>query len=786
MFKKLFSYLRQKGQTLAFFAISAPVMFLFTGVVADFGWLYFNQSRLQNAADAAVVAGAQQLVFDEQNLSDYSFTKLVSNTDEGLARLVDENVISRRDTSDGDKVAVDWIKYNLDNGTGTLKVVDISPPAGSDGSNDTTPPEWNTVKFKHMLYGSDERDYKTLYYVISVSEGLNHIFEDIFKHFDFIPKLQAKAFSVVKISHYRVVDSADPLHGPSLYQQMKELRSTENYATWDHIKHEYDVLPKSQRPVQYQNTATDNIARARSIQAKGNEYVAGNFYRTETLTLHGYSKATNGWGKPNNNVAEMNQLLLDNLFVDFKIDIKGYKFNKDEDLGGETKLSGGNNTEYNLNPSNSQVSGSILNYRIHDLINIGRWYKTGVNLDNTEDGYYTYEYKVRDEEFLKKQGYKADDAKKKAKEPPDPLYIYIESENFYSHEYQNNNTGFNTVRQIVINLNASNNNENKDRPMFFFYDGPEKINSDNNKITWYETWRESWKYEDKYKDNARNSLPVIINFFEDFRGVFFFPNSPVVINGNGKKFEGFIVAQKYLRLKEYSDFPTMAEVGTESTERGCAVYKDSAGNVLYHKNAKGGKRYVQIVTPMNTDGTPKKDADNNNLIQYRNVIYAQGDFLTSDKDPVTEVITTDDNIYKDPDGNFVKLTSDITVLYTYTLVDQEKSNLLSTYTGTNAREKEYVKVAPMYVDQYGNVQYMSLSSTGVTYDDRPTPLDENWHKDEESAVYEVIYNPQTFKLDSVKYNGYNKVVLVDYTTLNNSDKGINDVFYTTVRSDWID
>lgn len=781
MFKNFFRLIQQKGQVLVFFSATVPILFLFTAAAADFGWMYFNQSRLQNASDAAAIAGAKQLVFDEQNLSDYTYTKLVSNTDEDLMRLVNAGTISKRDTSDGDKVVEKWLKINLYNGDPKFKIVDISPPRGSDVENDNVPSAWNTIKFKHMLYGSDEQDYKTLYYVVTISEQLEHLFPAIVDNFSFIPHLKAKVFSVVKISHYKKPNNTDdPLHGPSLYQQMKELREIENYATWDHIKHEYDITPKDQRPVQYKNTSTDNIARARSVQANGNAYVEGNFYRTETLTLHGYSKATNGWGAPNNSVAEMNQLLLDNLFVDFKIDIKGKKFSKDEDLGGDTKLSGVSNTEYNLKPysdSNSDradqnTNSDSLNYRIHDLINIGRWYKTGVNPDNTEKGYYNYEYKVRNETFLKQQGYKEEDAKKKAKEPPDPLYVYIENENIYSHEHQGDgNTSFNTVRQIIININATNKNENTDRPMFFFYDGPEKIDSENKKKTWHETWRESWKYTDRYQNNARNSLPVIVNFYADFRGVFFFPNSPIVINGNGKNFEGFVVAQEYLRLKTAEDFPIVATVGSKATERGSAVYKDGNGNVLYHEKAKGGTRYIQIV-----EGKEK------NVIYVKDDKDSGGNCIFPETTLNPESVTEADHIYKTPEGKYVKIDDTSKIIYTYTLITEEKSNLISTYTGTDAREKEYVTVDPMYIDLKGNVQYMTLNE-GATYTERPTPLDSSWHAGD---AQEIIFKPSTFHLNKVRFSSYNKVLLVDYTQLNDSNRNINDVFYTTVRSDWID
>ena len=50
----------QLGQTAVFFALLLPVLILFLFVVFDLGWLYLNKSRLQNAAEAAAIAGANK------------------------------------------------------------------------------------------------------------------------------------------------------------------------------------------------------------------------------------------------------------------------------------------------------------------------------------------------------------------------------------------------------------------------------------------------------------------------------------------------------------------------------------------------------------------------------------------------------------------------------------------------------------------------------------------------------------------------------------------------------
>ena len=575
--------------------------------------------------------------------------------------------------------------------------------------------------------------------------------------------------AVAKITYHIDNDPVPKIKGISLYQQMKLVRNKNNYADWYKIKEKYqkeldkaanDEELKNLLLMKHKTLDLTTITRSISVQAKGNEYVEGNFYRTETLTLHGWSKASTGNG--NTTGGSLDQRNFDNLFVDFKIDRSG-NF-KDTDYGS---TSGG---VYNLYTNNKSINDeTVLKYRIHDLINIGKW-----------NGYeYEYPYKVRS-----------------GKEYPDPLYVYIESED----NYVDGSSG-NTVRQMIINVNADNTSY-EDRPMFLFYDGPQKYDNlgkkqrDNN--LWNEKWRETWKHlgyeDDDYVGHIRNSLPVILNVNENFKGVLFMPNSPVVINGNGCKFRGFVVAQKFLKLKTAEDFPIEATPNyarayyeylyrdlkltrdAKDNMFDCTLYTDQRGNeyyknideiVFYHKAAENGTRYIQVTS-------------SKGVIKYGNVIYAKGSFQTSTKNPIQDNIANSDNIYLNPNGQYVIIDPDSAeILYTYTLVEQEKANIVKDFT---SNEKEYVKVNPMYVDQFGNVQYMPLNGKYL-YDERPHPTSYSEH-DEDDA--EVIYNPATFNLYSVEYDSFYQVKLVNYTNLNDYETGINDVFYTTVRSNWID
>lgn len=69
----------RRGQVLILYAVLVPVFIFALGVGLDLGWYYLNVSRLQNAADAAVVAGAGVFIRgdDEAVFSDYTYAHLI-------------------------------------------------------------------------------------------------------------------------------------------------------------------------------------------------------------------------------------------------------------------------------------------------------------------------------------------------------------------------------------------------------------------------------------------------------------------------------------------------------------------------------------------------------------------------------------------------------------------------------------------------------------------------------------------------------------------------------------
>jgi len=118
MFKNLKHFkfkFKRRGQALVLYALLIPTLLVFAGAGLDLGWYYLTVSRMQNAADAAVMAGAWKMLDDEESMSDYSHAWLIDFVPEYILEDPDthEAIISTRDTTNGDAVAKAYVKHNL-------------------------------------------------------------------------------------------------------------------------------------------------------------------------------------------------------------------------------------------------------------------------------------------------------------------------------------------------------------------------------------------------------------------------------------------------------------------------------------------------------------------------------------------------------------------------------------------------------------------------------------------------------------------------------------------------
>lgn len=91
---------RQKGQILVFTAVLLPLLIAACGFTVDFGNMYMHKSRLQNAADAAAIAGGYAFRDNKENIdshpkankaSEESVNSNLSNFD-GISRLCQARV----------------------------------------------------------------------------------------------------------------------------------------------------------------------------------------------------------------------------------------------------------------------------------------------------------------------------------------------------------------------------------------------------------------------------------------------------------------------------------------------------------------------------------------------------------------------------------------------------------------------------------------------------------------------------------------------------------------------
>ena len=191
---------------------------------------------------------------------------------------------------------------------------------------------------------------------------------------------------------------------------------------------------------------------------------------------------------------------------------------------------------------------------------------------------------------------------------------------------QNGIFGLNSVRQLII-TNSASNTDKDDRPVVIFYDGPERYSTDN---------------------NIRDSLPVIIYLKEDFNGIFYIPNSPVVFMSNDHKFNGFIVAKKYMRLKTQADFEN--EIG----------------------------KYDRV------DDNNKVSEDGNNFREKEQTLNAYYRKI---------------HTLKDEEGNVIRSN---------TRDNGEPEKINRTFIKIPNSKQDSENGIEMYVDDYGNVQFMEL------------------------------------------------------------------------------
>lgn len=785
MLKKLrdfFKSKKQKGQSLIFFAASAPILCAFIGAAMDFGWMYYNQSRLQNAADAAATAGANSLLEDEMPLSDYSYTTLIATNDAGLQEMASSNITSTRTRNKGteekpeagDSVAKYYAKYNLaswmNNSQTQVKLVSTDDVGVTTSNGKTT----QNVKFESNLYGANNEDYNALYYTVTLTTQLEHLFGGIMETFG-IQNLPSKAVSVVKISHIsenrKDTSSSEYPHGESLYTQMKRKEVNETYPNWEEVK------------VQKNNDAT--AANNRSVLTGGAYYGTGNINRTEVSWLNGNAFASS---KGNPYKTGVDQTAFDDLFIDFQGEMnKSLVTNGDHDL--DVSKTSGNWDFGNTLSGNHQYS-----YRVHFPVMI------------------TNTYPIRT-----------------GKEPPDCLYAFIEQEPIKQAVTLSDNSTYtrgnmSSVRQIIINNDIANTNKENDRPIVFFYEGPE--------VPLKQYHPELYDGDDYI--GARPYLPVILNLYADFRGILFVPNNPVIINGNGYKLEGFVVGREFRRLKLAEDFEKAKYTSGNDKDKPVyisAFYNGSSKYKLYAQVSNwrektsdpSGYKSVKIVFNGTTVSAWVKNNQwytkevNPDDGQYAEILDGSTKRFSFYKDLIIETTLNGKTYLVDYKGKFYIPITTESVTYSGNV----DSRNLTAFTSSGKKITQKVcpvisgQDTPMYISgtkytytetymntegvtktkttimSVGDVQYEYIGTINAStdedgnYTEKPGDIDSFVDDDKVRYDYVKIFNLK----DSSTYNSFYNVGLVNYTYLAKTEGGAktsHDMFFTTVRSKHVD
>ena len=561
----------QRGQALLLYALLIPLLFLFLGVTLDMGWYYLNVSRLQNAEDAAVVAGARAFVDDinEKNSAakifvTYNYDGLIVDSYPKDNPPIDSTSEINTNKIKGDEAAADYVLKNL-----SADDVNWSKPEHDDSY--TIFDGWSrgnksTITLVPSLYDGDE----TLYYVVRLNEKVEHLFLPGF--FDAMPAPVVAIAMLTKTTETEtaakkvniIFNANGGTFGDGTDETSKEFTAAESMEDDEvsdslnsgkgepsnSIQKEFKGWSTTQNP-----SAGEKIVVYEDGKQLTKKQVAELFGDKDTVTLYAV------WEEvlPTNNRTlweQMHYLIAKYVYdPDWNVSVNKFKAALN-DLNfiptGNTAVLNNNKIVYITMAATTKANNSgayvkdvdrlFLDFRpdgfivrVHALININAAYDV-----------------------------------RSGKSGDDPLYIRIEA------EPKQGNTG-NAPQQIIININADNTADSK-RPIFFYYDGP---------LT----------YNGTYPD--RIAQPVILNMTTDFKGVLFMPEVPVVIHGNGHKFEGFIVA---------SEFRYAATSGSKTakyTQNGLAAYYyiDSNNNIqtvladgddaleIYKYNATNSNRF---------------------------------------------------------------------------------------------------------------------------------------------------------------------------------------------------
>ncbi len=656
-FRSIFNSALQRGQVMVLYALLIPLLFLFVGVGMDLGWYYLNVSRLQNAADAAALAGASALV-KEEDFNNYLVIALAPNK---LPADFDDYADVFKNTFDASTIAngklsnyhkIDDIKETLKKGRDSAEeytrknLEDTAEVKASDDNTSTLSATdyWSiskkdvdkkvsgTIELKYKIVDGKNDVYGPLYYVVSLREKIRHFFLP-----GWFDDMNAPVKAVVLLKpHYK-----------GLIDPMEQLERTKVIDNWEYTKEYKDpatgLSVSGGKWNHYQ-------AGIRSNSNYGIRYTSGNAYRNESVIVKTSRKTSgknvitsadgsSGEATDANGGKWYSSDEVDSINIDFRAEVKG-KFSSDWDLGYDFPETGHSYqfTENSWSATNGADKRILFNAEF-------------------------------DEAFPTR------DTSKQA----DPLWVRIESDPIKNPYTGAGVSNFNSVRQITLNFNTDNTQvDDKDNPHYYinrpyvvFYTGPENIDytTDANGVL------------------IRHSQPVVINLNDNLNAIIYMPESPVIINGNNKKFKGFVIAKCFLQT-----------VTSEEMTNNSKFYL-----------------YDGFNTPTLFRGNYVEGTDGNS-----NTVYFKPDDLLDRNEIDPNYLAEDTTITEDGSGNVVvreKLKVNNYILLNYTKADHDTYAV--TEDGKLNENKTFAAyVNATYKEKYKTVSGLSDSQiTAVSFPD---------------------------------------------------------------------
>ena len=505
--------IKQRGQVMTLYGLLVPFLFLVVGVGLDLGWYYLNVSRLQNAADAAALAGAQALVKEDAAFDNYYVVQLASNqlpSDFDTYAKVFKNTFesgvdglllnywtedeAKETLLAGRTLAEQYARLNLDDTTAVSDSTDWTTLSATDAWNKSVKEEdrkvSGTIDLKYQIVDAKNDKYGPLYYVVSLEEKVRHfLLPGWFEAMD----APVRAVVLLQPHHKGLIEPMDYFEKHNVidnWEYTNKFKGTTGFFSgkWNHYQ-----------------------AGVRNNNNYGIRYTSGNVYRMESVMVTPSRKTSgknvisradgsSGEATDANGGNFYSESEVDSINIDFRAEVKG-KFTSDWDLGYAFPEAGHS-------------------YQFTE----GSWSATdGADKRILFNAEFNQAFKTREQ---------------KKKEKADPLWVRIESDPLKNPYTGAGVSNFNSVRQITLNFNNKNSDVEgsgdskyyKYRPYIVFYTGPENINyaTDSNGVL------------------IRHSQPVVVNLNEDTNAILYFPNSPVVINGNEKTLTGFVIAKCFL------------------------------------------------------------------------------------------------------------------------------------------------------------------------------------------------------------------------------------------------